>query len=75
MTSLKLTTVGTSTGVVIPKEMLARMGVAKGDTLYAVECPEGGYRLTPYDPQFARKMEAADNIMKRYRNTLHVLAQ
>ena len=75
MTKLKLTTIGTSTGVVIPKEMLARLGVAKGDALYAVECPEGGYRLTPYDPQFARKMEVADSIIKRYRNTLRVLAQ
>ena len=60
---------------VIPKEMLARMNLAKGDVLYAVEAPDGGYRLTPYDPAFARKMEKADDIMRRYRNTLHVLAQ
>jgi putative addiction module antidote len=75
MTTLKLTAVGTSTGVVIPKEMLARMNVAKGDTLYAIEGPDGSYRLTPYDPMFERKMQAADDIMRRYRNTLHVLAQ
>jgi putative addiction module antidote len=75
MTTLKLTAVGTSTGVVIPKEMLARMNVGKGDALYAVEGPDGSYRLTPYDPVFARKMEKADDIMRRYRNTLHVLAQ
>ncbi len=75
MTTLKLTAVGTSTGVVIPKEMLARMNVAKGDALYAVEGPDGSYRLTPYDPAFAHKMEKADDIMRRYRNTLHVLAQ
>lgn len=75
MTSLKLTTIGTSTGVVIPKEMLARMGVAKGDTLYAIEAPDGSYRLTPYDPAFVAKMEKADDIMSRYRNTLHVLAK
>lgn len=75
MTSLKLITVGASTGVVIPKEMLARMNVGKGDTLYAVEAPDGSYRLTPYDPLFERKMEAADSIMRRYRNTLHILAK
>jgi putative addiction module antidote len=75
MTALKLTAVGTSTGVVIPKEMLARMNVAKGDTLYVVESSDGSYRLTPYDPAFARKMEKAEDIMRRYRNTLHVLAQ
>jgi putative addiction module antidote len=63
------------TGGVIPKEMLARMKVGKGDTLYAVEAPDGSYRLTPYDPLFARKMEAAESIMRRYRNTLKVLAE
>ena len=75
MTALKLTAIGTSTGVIIPKEMLARMNVGKGDSLYVIETPDGGYRLTPYDPSFARKMEKADEIMRRYRNTLHVLGQ
>jgi putative addiction module antidote len=75
MTSLRLITVGTSIGVVIPKEMLTRMGVAKGDTIYAVEAPDGSYRLTPYDPAFVRKMEKVDDITRRYRNTLHILAQ
>lgn len=75
MTKLKLTSIGTSTGVIIPKEMLARMNVEKGDTLYAVEAPEGGYRLTPYDPDFATKMEKAEDIMRRYRNTLRALAK
>ena len=75
MLALKLTKIGTSTGVVIPKEVLARMNVSKGDTLYAVETPDGGYRLIPFDPAFATKMEKADDIMRRYRNTLHVLAK
>jgi putative addiction module antidote len=75
MTTLKLTAIGASTGVVIPKEMLARVNVGKGDVLYAVETPDGGFRLTPYDPAFAAKMEKVDEIMRRYRNTLHVLAK
>ncbi len=75
MNTLKLTAIGTSTGVVIPKEMLNRLNVGKGDTLYAVETPDGGYRLTVYDPSFAEKMDKADDIMKRYRNTLHVLSK
>ena len=75
MPKLKLTAVGTSTGVVIPKEMLTRMNVGKGDVLYAVEEPDGGFRITPYDPGFAEKMEKADEIMRRYRNTLRILAQ
>ncbi len=75
MPTLKLTAVGTSTGVVIPKEMLARLNVAKGDLVYAVETPDGGYRLTPYDPAFAARMEKAEEIIRRYRNTLRVLAR
>lgn len=75
MAILKLTAIGTSTGVIIPKEMLARLNVAKGDALYAVEASDGGYRLTPYDPAFAAKMEKAGDIMRRYRNALRVLAQ
>jgi putative addiction module antidote len=75
MTTLKLTAVGTSTGVIIPKEMLARLNVAKGDALFVTEMPDGGYRLTPFDPGFADKMEKAGSIMRRYRNTLHVLAK
>lgn len=75
MKQLKLTSVGTSTGVVIPKEMLNRLNVAKGDVLYAVETPDGGYRLTAFDPDFASKLDKADAIMRRYRNTLHALSK
>lgn len=74
MNALKLTTIGTSTCVFIPKEVLTRLNVAKGDTLYLTEAPDGGYSLTAYDPDFATKMEKADAIMRRYRNTLSVLA-
>jgi putative addiction module antidote len=75
MTTLKLTDAGASTGVIIPKERLARMNVAKSDALYVTEAPHGSYRLTPYDPAFARKMAKANYIMRRYRNTLRILAQ
>lgn len=73
--ALKLTAIGTSTGVIIPKEMLARLGVAKGDVLHVRETPDGGYYLTAHDPDFAGKMDKAEAIMKRYRNTLAVLAK
>ena len=74
MPALKLTTIGTSTGVVIPKEMLARMNVGKGDMLHAIETPDG-YRITPFDPDFAAKMDKAGDIMRRYRNTLDILSR
>jgi len=75
MAALKLTAIGTSTGVIIPKEMLARLRVSKGDMLYVSETPDGGYHLTAHDPDFATKMDKAEAIMKRYRNTLAVLAK
>jgi putative addiction module antidote len=74
MGTLKLTAVGTSTGVVIPKEMLARMKVARGDKLHVVETPDG-YLLTPYDPAVAAQVEAGREFMKEYRETFKVLAK
>jgi putative addiction module antidote len=74
MTTLKLTAIGNSVGVILPKELLARLGVEKGDTLYAVETPEG-LRLTTADPEFAAQMEVARRSMKRWRNVLSELAK
>ena len=74
MSTLKLTTVGNSVGVVLPKDLLARLRVGKGDTLYAVETPNG-VELTPYDPDFATQMEAAEAIMREDRDVLKKLAE
>lgn len=74
MTSLKLTKVGTSTGTIIPKEMLARMKVEKGDTLFATETKEG-YLITPYDPAIAEQLDAGREFMKDYRETFKALAK
>ena len=74
MTTLKLTAIGTSTGAVIPKEMLTRLKVAKGDALYAVETPEG-YLLTPFDPTIEDQLEAGRDFMKEYRDTFNALAK
>jgi len=74
MTTLKLTAIGTSTGAVIPKEMLTRLKVAKGDALYAVETPEG-YLLTPFDPTIEDQLDAGREFMKEYRDTFKALAK
>ncbi|MGA7383691.1 MAG: AbrB/MazE/SpoVT family DNA-binding domain-containing protein [Methylocella sp.] len=74
MTALKLTAIGTSTGVVIPEEMLTRLKVEKGDTLYAVETPEG-YLLTPYDPAIAEEIKLGERFMKQYRDAFKALAK
>lgn len=74
MAVLKLTAVGTSTGVVIPKEMLLRLKVGRGDALFVVETPSG-YLITPYDPAVAKQLEVGREIMKEYRETLRALAK
>lgn len=71
---LKITTVGNSAGVVLPKELLARLRVAKGDSLYATELPDG-VKLTPFDPQLAGQMEVAERVMREDRNVLRKLAK
>jgi putative addiction module antidote len=71
---VKVTTVGNSTGIVLPKELLAKLKVEKGDTLYVTETPEG-IQLTPYDQKFVRVMEAAAQIMRENRDVLRKLAQ
>ncbi len=74
MLKVKLTSVGNSVGVVLPKEALGHMQAQKGDVLYLVETPEG-YTLTPYDPEFEAQMEASEDLMHRYKNALHELAK
>jgi putative addiction module antidote len=71
---LKITTVGNSAGVILPKELLARLHVEKGDSLYALETPDG-LRLTAYDPQLAAQMEVAEQVMREDRDVLRKLAQ
>lgn len=74
MHKLKLTAVGTSTGAVIPKEMLAQLKLEKGDTLFAVETPSG-YLLTPYDPEVEEQLRLGREFMKEYRETFRALAK
>jgi putative addiction module antidote len=74
MTTLKLTTIGNSTGVVLPKEILQRLRVERGDTLYVVETPNG-VELTPYNPDFAAQMEVAERVMREDRDVLRKLAE
>ncbi len=72
--SLKLVKIGNSTGIILPKELLARLRVELGDTLYATEAPDG-VRLTASNPDFEAKMKLAEKIMREDRDILRVLAQ
>jgi putative addiction module antidote len=74
MTTLRLTQIGNSVGVILPKELLAKLGVGKGDTLYAIDTPEG-VRLSTAEPDFEAQMEVARRIMKERWAVLRELAK
>ena len=74
MTALKLTSIGNSVGVILPRELLVKLGVQKGDTLFAVETPEG-VRLSVSDPDYEAQMVVARRLMKKWRNVLAELAK
>ena len=74
MSSMKVIAIGNSVGVTLPKEMLTRLGVQKGDTLFAIDTPDG-IRLTTLDPEFEAQMAVARRIMHRRRAVLRELAK
>ena len=74
MNALTIKKIGNSAGVILPKELLARLRVAPGDTVYVTEAPDG-LRLTAANPEFATQMELAEKIMRDDRDILRVLAQ
>ncbi len=71
---LKVTTIGSSAGIIMPKEALAMLKVAKGDYVFLTESPDG-YRITPYDAEFEEDMTLARQVMRKRRNLLRELAK
>ena len=74
MLALKVTQIGNSVGIVLPKEAVSRLNVERGDVVYLTEAADG-YRITPYDPDFEQQIDKARAIMKRRRNALRELAK
>jgi putative addiction module antidote len=74
MTALKLTQIGNSVGVILPKEVLARLKVEKGDTLFVTDAANG-VLLTPYDPALEEQLKLGREFMHEYRDTFHQLAK
>ncbi len=75
---LKLRKVGNSVGMVLPKDAMAKLNVQEGDSVCLTDAPDGSLRVTPVTEgreQFARQMKAAENVIRRYRNTLRELAK
>ncbi|MBS7808521.1 AbrB/MazE/SpoVT family DNA-binding domain-containing protein [Variovorax sp. PCZ-1] len=74
MQTLKITQIGNSLGVILPKEILARLKLEKGDQIFMTEAPDG-YRLVNTDPSFSIQMKTAQEIMRKRRNVLRELAE
>lgn len=72
--TLKITKIGNSAGVVLPKELLARLRAGIGDTLFVSEAPDG-VRITAHDPDFKETMAIAEEVMRKDRNILRALAK
>jgi putative addiction module antidote len=75
MVELKVRKFGNSLGVVLPKEVISRLGAKEGARLFLSEAADGGYRLSPYELGFDDKLAKAEHIIGRYRNTLRVLSK
>jgi putative addiction module antidote len=75
MLELKVRRFGNSLGVVLPQEVIKRLRTGDRERLFLIEAPDGAYQLTPYDPEFEKKIGKAEDIIRRYRNTLHALAK
>lgn len=73
-TTLKLNRIGNSVGVILPKDVLTKLRVREGDKVYLTEAPDG-YRISQYDPEFARQMEVAEQVMRENRDVLRKLAE
>jgi putative addiction module antidote len=72
--ALKITTTGNSLAIALPKAVVDRLKLKKGDEIFLVDTPDG-VRLTPYDPEFDAQLNAARQVMRKYRNTLRALAK
>jgi putative addiction module antidote len=75
MLTLKVHKVGNSLNLRLPKDAVNSLRVSEGDVVYLTETADGGYRITPFDPEFERQMEVAEEGMKTYRNALRELAK
>ncbi|MCX6606501.1 MAG: AbrB family transcriptional regulator [Acidobacteria bacterium] len=75
MIELKVRKFGDSLGVVLPEDVINRLQAKDGEPLFLLEASDDSYRLSPHDPTFEAKMAKAEDIIGRYRNTLHELAK
>ena len=74
-TALQIRKIGNSVGLILPKDLLARLKLKEGDRLHVIEQTERGFKLTPYDPKHAKAMKIARKVMDEYQDTFRALAK
>lgn len=67
--------IGNSDGLILPRELMQRLDLKRGQQLHVTELAGGGFQALPYDPDFESTMQIADEIMDEYRDTLAALAK
>jgi putative addiction module antidote len=72
---IEIKKIGNSDGLLIPRELMQRLDLKRGQQLHITELPGGGFQALPYDPDFERTMELAEETMDTYRDTLATLAK
>ncbi|MGA9603002.1 MAG: AbrB family transcriptional regulator [Methyloceanibacter sp.] len=72
---IEIKRIGNSEGFILPRELMQRLGLKRGQKLHITELPGGGFQVLPYDPDFAKTMEIVDEIIDEYRDTLAALAK
>ena len=70
---VKITQIGHSAGLIIPKEILDQLNINKGDEVSLIKTKDG-FMVTPYDPEFEERMTVARKYMAKYKNALKALA-
>ena len=75
MLVLKVHKVGNSLNLRLPRDAVSQLRVSEGDVVYLTETADGGYRITPFDPEFSRQMELARKVQAKHRDALHELAK
>lgn len=72
---IEIKRIGNSDGLILPRELMQRLDLKRGQELHLTELAGGGFQIVPYDPDFEKTMQAADEIMDEYRDTLATLAK
>lgn len=72
---IEIKRIGNSDGLILPRELMQRFDLKRGQQLHITELAGGGFQVLPYDPDFDETMQVVDEIIDEYRDTLAALAK